>query len=60
MPSSSLPTEEIIYHPQPEKVAADHSLESMLIGLQALCFQAVFNQTGQIHEDPNQPIVIEG
>lgn len=60
MQSSSWSTEEIIYHPQPEKVAADYSLESMLIGLQALCFQAVFNQTGLIHEDPNQPIVIEG
>lgn len=60
MQSSSWPTAEIIYYPQPEKITADHSLESMLIGLQALCFQTVFNQTGQIHEDPNQPIVIEG
>ena len=51
---------EIVYYLRPDKIAADRCLESMLIGLQALCFQQVFRFTGETHEDPNCPIVIEG
>ena len=51
---------EIVYYLRPDEIAADRCLESMLIGLQALCFQQVFRVTGETHQDPNRPIVIEG